>query len=69
MPFDPTGPGTPAWNTFDKAHEAWYEGHRKRYYNHRHYMIQLLRGHGKTRAEIFSWTECLRETRHLDPER
>jgi hypothetical protein len=71
--FDPTGPGTPAWNAFDRALDLWRaykvapSGSPKRkaykdYHNARHYMKQCLARAGH--ADSFpSWAESLRAQR------
>lgn len=51
---DPVGPGTPAWDAFDRAQAAHAEFKRtgelrlyKRFWNQRQYMIQLLARHNQ----------------------
>ena len=63
---DPIGPGTAAWDAFDKAVEAyrnvrvrhqrdrWY----KRFYNQRRTMIDNLRRHG---GDVAAWCQSLRD--------
>jgi len=64
---DPLGPGTPAWNAFDNALEAWQQLTKhpkprsrlpiaKRYNNCRQYMLLCVVKHGGNPAE---WSQAL----------
>lgn len=66
---DPIGPGTPAWDQFDKAVHAWrttpntgdhdgkHRGLIKRYYNHRQQMLNHVAKHDPTKVN--AWAEAL----------
>ena len=69
--FDPVGPGTPAWNQFEKALAAWtkvkdgqhYQNRDKNYKawaNHRYYMKQCLKRAGLLESEIQIWLATLK---------
>jgi hypothetical protein len=66
---DPIGPGTPAWDAFDRAVEAYKRVPRgehnksnadyRRYANQRDYMIMLLRKHNLDESGIATWLNSL----------
>lgn len=67
--YDPVGPGTPAWNQFEKALAAYSrvpEGchsllnkHYKAYTNHRYQMTKYLKSIGMVESEINIWRATL----------
>lgn len=67
--YDPVGPGTPAWDAFDKAVDAFLrtpggshnQGHAayRQYKNYRDYMIAQLRANRV--PDVRPWTDCLRD--------
>lgn len=71
--FDPLGPGTPAWEQFDKACAAWQKyaalprGHHDRrrankaYFNHRAMLHFHVTKHGGTWAD---WETALKAQRN-----
>jgi hypothetical protein len=66
--YDPTGPGSPAWDTFDAAIEAKRAGLQKTYQNRRQYMILALKRDGNaSQATINEWCDLL-ITRIYDPD-
>lgn len=69
--YDPIGPGTPAWNNFDNAVEAWQsigaadwsrgsnrgkDPRYKRYHNCRQEMIRHVRKHN---GDVEAWCKQL----------
>ena len=72
---DPIGPGTPAWNYFDKALEAWQDWREarvhwkdkvpkyKRYVNCRQHMIGSLKKAKASSSEIELWCKQLAKRR------
>lgn len=76
--LDPLGPGTPAWNAFDNAIEAYYQAPprgdprwkgpaMKRYYNQRALLITALKREHASVSCINEWLESLRQQCLLNP--
>lgn len=72
--FDPIGPGTPAWNAFDRALICWcmipVEFHNqkrnnphklahKRFLQHKRQMIKFLRLEGTNEPTVQEWVKAL----------
>lgn len=74
LDFDPIGPGTSAWEAYEKACLAWqeYKGARltckskesKRYNNQRQYMIEKLHENGADEATIEKWKTAIERDRN-----
>lgn len=68
--FDPIGPGTPAWEQFDKAliayaraeHHHQSDCNYKAYSNHRQRMITRLRAAHTSEDTIHQWCQHLLRT-------